>query len=161
MWSVPITVPAPGRFSTTTGWSHLSESCRAIARANASAELPVSNGKMNRTGRVGQSGGGAANAAMPSAASKASRKYRAARIGLAGRAARGDLEIVRERWGRRARYLGGVVPPAHAHRILGMRLGQERGDLLAREHAALQREAALGVLGQMLVVLGLERAERA
>ena len=53
--SVPITVPAPGLFSTTTGCFHLALSFCPTARAIASAEPPGGNGTMMRTGRVGKS----------------------------------------------------------------------------------------------------------
>src|SRR3954466_11304711 len=43
----------PGRFSTTVGWPHFSESFCADSRVNGSRLPPGGNGVMKRTARVG------------------------------------------------------------------------------------------------------------
>ena len=69
---VPMTVPPPGWFSTTTGWPHSSESFCPIGRTIASVAPPASSGEIRRTGCVGlkldcanDSEGAAATAAAP------------------------------------------------------------------------------------------------
>src|SRR6266446_6533504 len=51
--SVPITPPAPPRFSTTTAWPHFCESFAATVRAVMSVPPPGANGTMNVTGFAG------------------------------------------------------------------------------------------------------------
>src|SRR5579862_6413129 len=76
-------------------------------------------------------------------------------------AARRDFQIMPE-WRRdRTGDFGAVVPAADAKRVRGEGLRHEFLRLLPREDSALQREAALGILGERLVVVGLEGAEGA
>jgi hypothetical protein len=51
--SVPITPPAPGRFSTTTGCPSFTASASAITRAVKSLPAPAVNGTMSLTGLLG------------------------------------------------------------------------------------------------------------
>ena len=51
--SVPITPPAPARFSTTTVWPSAGCSFSAITRAMMSVVPPGGNGTTIRTGRFG------------------------------------------------------------------------------------------------------------
>ena len=46
-------VPAPGRFSTTTGWPVDLAKRSLHSRAITSGEVPAGNGTTRRTGRVG------------------------------------------------------------------------------------------------------------
>jgi len=50
---VPMMVPAPGLFSTTTGWPQRVDSWSAIRRPTMSVAPPGANGTIRRTGRVG------------------------------------------------------------------------------------------------------------
>src|SRR5262245_33171625 len=51
--SVPTTVPAPGRFSTTTGWDQTSCIFAASRRPTMSVAPPGGKGTIMRTGLVG------------------------------------------------------------------------------------------------------------
>ena len=51
--SVPTTVPAPGRFSTTMFWPSVFESGPASMRARVSVPAPGGNGAMMRMGFEG------------------------------------------------------------------------------------------------------------
>src|SRR5678815_2979462 len=73
----------------------------------------------------------------------------------------GDREVMGQGRRRLAGDLGAVVPAAHAHRIGRERPGHEGFDLRFRKDSALEREAALRILGQRRVVLRLEGAQRA
>ncbi len=53
--SVPITVPAPGRLSATTGWPHFSPSRAPSSRAMMSPPPPGAYGTTMRTGDAGKS----------------------------------------------------------------------------------------------------------
>src|SRR5438874_4449103 len=77
---------------------------------------------------------------------------------LGERAALRDLQIMRQGACGGARDLGDVVPPAHAQRAVAVRLRQELARLSLGEDPALEGEAALRVLGEALVVVGLEGA---
>ena len=46
--------PAPGRFSITTGWPHISESFWPTVRARMSVALPAVNGTTILTGLLGK-----------------------------------------------------------------------------------------------------------
>src|SRR4051812_32723488 len=50
---MPIVPPAPGRFSTMTGWPHAALSRSPISRATTSVALPAVNGTMMRMARDG------------------------------------------------------------------------------------------------------------
>src|SRR5689334_5708770 len=63
--SVPIIPPAPGLFSTITGWPMRLRSGSARTRANVSGVEAAANGTMIRIGRCGQS---CANAKVESSA---------------------------------------------------------------------------------------------
>jgi hypothetical protein len=52
-----------------------------------------------------------------------------------------------------------VVPLAQHHRVARARLVEEAGRLIGAEHAALQREAALGIVAELGVVVGVGLAE--
>jgi hypothetical protein len=51
--SVPMLLPAPGRFSMMNGWPSRSESHWPISRARMSVEPAGANGTIKRTGRDG------------------------------------------------------------------------------------------------------------
>ena len=51
--SAAIFPPAPGRFSTMTGWPHDSESFAPSMRASASTAPPATKGTMMRIGLLG------------------------------------------------------------------------------------------------------------
>jgi hypothetical protein len=50
---MPMMPPAPGRFSTTTGWPSASESFGATRRAGVSVAPPGENGTISRMVRFG------------------------------------------------------------------------------------------------------------
>src|SRR5262245_26015547 len=52
--SAPILPPAPGRFSTMTGWPRVLASSSPTARASTSTSPPAGNGAIMRMGFVGQ-----------------------------------------------------------------------------------------------------------
>src|SRR5262245_36265579 len=65
-WLAPIVPPAPGRFSITTVWFHISLSFCPTVRARMSVALPAVNGTTIFTGLLGNS---CASAGAPSTAS--------------------------------------------------------------------------------------------
>ncbi|CPI64649.1 Uncharacterised protein [Bordetella pertussis] len=50
---MPMMPPAPGLFSTTTGWPSLSARPLATRRASVSVSPPTAMGAISRTGRSG------------------------------------------------------------------------------------------------------------
>src|SRR5262245_12425137 len=60
--SAPMFPPAPGRFSTTTGWPSVLASSSPTARARTSTSPPAGNGAIMRMGFVGQVCAAAADA---------------------------------------------------------------------------------------------------
>src|SRR4051812_36567139 len=50
---MPMVPPAPGRFSTITGWPHAAVSRSPMSRATTSVALPAVNGTMMWIGRDG------------------------------------------------------------------------------------------------------------
>ena len=70
---VPVMPPAPGWFSTTTGWPKALPSATVAARTMASTPEPALIGRMKRTGRspcaqAGQAASAATPAPRPSSA---------------------------------------------------------------------------------------------
>ena len=51
---MPIEAPAPGTFSTTTGWPRISESFCATGRENESVGPPGGKGTIQRIGLLGK-----------------------------------------------------------------------------------------------------------
>src|SRR5882762_7420453 len=89
-YSVPTTVPAPGLFSTTTGWPHTSCIFAATRRPMMSVAPPGGKGTINRTGREGNVCAFAARG--DSAAASATHRRRFFML-AASRFAVADLEI--------------------------------------------------------------------
>src|SRR5687768_4870151 len=84
-------------------------------------------------------------------ASAAPRTASVTSSGTAGDRAQDGFEMA-QAGRRRAGHLGRVVPQPHAYRFGGERLADEALGVVRREHAALQFQAALGVLRQRLAV---------
>src|SRR5260221_7528188 len=74
-YSVPTTVPAPGLFSTTTGWPHTSCIFADTRRPMMSVAPPGGNGTIRRTGRVGKVCAPAAKDASAAASARERRKF--------------------------------------------------------------------------------------
>jgi hypothetical protein len=68
-----MVVPAPGRFSTTTGCAHIFDSRSPIARAATSLDAPAGAGTTRRTGLAGHSS--IEKAAEPHSVKTPSTKY--------------------------------------------------------------------------------------
>jgi hypothetical protein len=64
-----------------------------------------------------------------------------------------------QRRGREARLLREIVPLAQQHRIAGTGLVEEHGGIRRVERTALQREAALRIVGEARVVARIGRAQ--
>src|SRR5262245_39881980 len=69
-------LPAPGTFSTITGWPTSSDSRAAMMRAEVSTGPPAANGTTMVTGRVGQSCARAATGLVSAMASAAAISFR-------------------------------------------------------------------------------------
>src|SRR5574337_685698 len=94
--STPSMPPAPGLFSTTTGWPQRSLSLSPRTRATTSSELPAGAGTTMRTGRGGH--GVWASAASGSAASAGRSTTQRRRIGKVPRRGFGGAAIVARRY---------------------------------------------------------------